>query len=499
MRTLNRPLVAGTLLAATFSVAAEPPAAPPAGAPLTAAAATALATRIASEVEALRGAKFKKPVPVKVIDDAVARRYFESRLGKLLPRARLTAEASMYQLLGLVPPGTDLDKILFDLLEEQAGGFYDPESETFFVLSDMPAAVGPILVAHELTHALDDQAYQIDTMLAGVLGDGDRENALSSVIEGSGTVVMTAFMFQEMKAGRMAYDALLEMQKTEAGRAEKLNAAPPVLQRSLLGPYVLGASFLLRGSLAGFLEKVPAADLDRAFRQPPASTEQILHPEKYWGPGEPDLPRPVPLPDLSSTLGGGWTRLGEGTLGEMIVALLTGSAAIEPMSLEAALPSSWTNDAATGWGGDRWALFGRGPQRILVLGTIWDTEQDAIEFAAALKLPAGAKVERRGAAVALVAGDISGRGERLLGETLAALAPAPSVPGGSDEPPRAGTRCPARGGVSLAQFCGGCGDGSPVVPVEATCSSAGAGVTASSRARLRAAGESSGSSAIPRR
>jgi len=428
MRTLSCPLVAGLVFAtaAILPLEAEAPAASQASAPLSAAEATALAKRVASDVELLRGATFKHPVPVQVIDDAAARRYFETRLGKLLPRERLAAEASAYALLGLLPAGVDLDKLLFDLLEEQAGGFYDPESETFFVLSDMPAAVGPILVAHELTHALDDQIYQIDAKLAGVLGDGDRENALSAVIEGSGTVVMTAFMFQEMSEGRLAFDALLEMQKTEAGRAEKLKAAPPFLQRSLLGPYVLGASFLLRGNLAGFVQKVPATDIDRAFMQPPVSTEQILHPEKYWGPEPPDLPLPVPLPDLSATLGGGWTRLGEGTLGEMILALLTGSTAIDPSSLDAALAAQWTNDAASGWGGDRWALFGRGPQRILVLGTIWDTEKDASEFVAALKLPADAKVERRGAAVALVAGDTSGRAGRLLSETLAALAPAPA-------------------------------------------------------------------------
>jgi hypothetical protein len=243
---------------------------------------------------------------------------------------------------------------------------------------------------------------------------------------------MTAFMLREMAEGRLAADALLEMQRTEAGRAEKLKAAPPVLQRSLLGPYVLGASFLLRGNLAGFLEKVPAADLDRAFRQPPASTEQVLHPEKYWGPGPADLPLPVPLPDFSPELGGGWERLGQGALGEMIVALLTGSTAIDPTSFDAALATKWTNEGASGWGGDRWVLYGRGPQRILILGTIWDTERDATEFAAALKLPAGAKVERRGAAVALVLGETSGRGEKLLGAALAAIAPAPSVARGGE-------------------------------------------------------------------
>lgn len=425
------PLLALTLVLSPAAGGARPPetaSAPPAL--MTVAEASALAARIVPVVEELRGAKFERPVPVKVVDDAAARSYFQARLGRLLPESRLDPETGAYAALGLLPSGMDVRKALFDLLEEQAGGYYDPETGTFFVLADMPASIGPVLVAHELTHALDDQHYRIDALIEKVLGDADRENAVSAVVEGSGTVVMTVFAVREMAAGRMSMDAMMEIQKSEAGKAERLKAAPAILQRSLLGSYVLGAAFLMRGNLAGAIGGVPAADIDRALREPPASTEQILHPDKYWGPGAPDLPVAVALPDLAETLGAGWARLGEGTLGEMMLPLLTGGPPLDLTSPEAALPGRWTNDAASGWGGDRWALYARGPQRAIVLGTVWDTERDASEFASALVLPPGGRARRQGRAVVLVAGDTAGHGDEMVARALEALAGAAGPPSG---------------------------------------------------------------------
>ena len=138
-----------------------PPAAP--GKPiatvssLTGAQATAMVEELIPRVEEIRGLKFEKPVPVKVVDDAVARDHFKARMKKYWPEAEVRAEETAYAQFGLLPAGTDLEAILFSVLEEQVGGYYDPGSDTFFVLGDMPRSLAPILMVHELTHALDDQ------------------------------------------------------------------------------------------------------------------------------------------------------------------------------------------------------------------------------------------------------------------------------------------------------------------------------------------------------
>ena len=197
--------------------------------------------------------------------------------------------------------------------------------------------------------------------------------------------------------------------------------APAALQRALLAPYLLGQMFLIRGDLGKLLSGPDIADIDRAFRTPPESFEQILHPEKYWDDAHHDSPRPVSLPELAPVLGEGWSVAGAGTLGELDLATLTGSGAIAPDSLQAMSASSWTNDAAAGWGGDRWTLLSKGERSVTVLATVWDTEEDAAEFAAALAK--ATTLSRRRDAVVLVSGDAGDRADALAKAVLDSLAP----------------------------------------------------------------------------
>ena len=189
-----------------------------------------LARAITLRVEAIRGRRFERDVAMQIVDDETARRHFEQRATKLWPREEIEHDQRALAQLGLLPEGTSLLDALLDLLEEQAGGYYDPETDTFYVLDDVPAGTASILIAHELTHALDDQHFDIDALLAKAMQDDDRSAALSAVIEGSGTLVMSKFMVEEIRAGRLSAELLEELEQSEAGRAELLRAAPAYLQ-----------------------------------------------------------------------------------------------------------------------------------------------------------------------------------------------------------------------------------------------------------------------------
>src|SRR5262249_37306663 len=130
-------------------------------------------------LESIRGFKFLRPVPVSVIDDAKARTYALARFHRMTPDAKIRADETAYRLLGLVPQGIDVVKTLLDVLEEQAGGFYDPQTKSFYLLEDMPEAMAPMLTAHEMTHALEDQRYDIDGRLDKLGNDDDAAFALS--------------------------------------------------------------------------------------------------------------------------------------------------------------------------------------------------------------------------------------------------------------------------------------------------------------------------------
>lgn len=405
--------------AAAFLLAAPPSPRPV----ITAEEATALTRRISTQVEELRGLKFKRPVPVKIVDDAEARAHFEDRLKKFWPAGEARHQEAAHVRLGLLPAGFDLVAGLLDTLEEQAGGFYDPDSDTFFILKDMPRAAAPLLIAHELTHALDDQHYGIDAMLQASQDDDDAQTAVSAVVEGSGTLIMTRYLMAEMQAGRIQMKDLQEFQESEAGKAARLKAAPPLLQRSLLASYLLGQAFLLRGQPLRPDATGQVADIDRAFRNPPRSSEQILHPEKYWTEARRDLPRPVAVPELAGILGKGWSLAVTGILGELTLALMTDAGPLDVTAPDALEASRWTTPAASGWGGDLYHHYINGTRNVTVLATVWDTEKDAVEFEKALPALASRRAWRRGATVVVIGGDAADRHQALAERILETAAP----------------------------------------------------------------------------
>lgn len=380
----------------------------------------ALVRDVSAQVEAIRGLEFQREVAVRIVGDAEAREHFRNRVTLLYPPERMQHDEAVLSQLGLLPPGTSLLEALLDLLEEQAGGYYDPPSNTFFVLDDTPPDTAPMLMAHELTHALDDQHFDLDGLIAGAGTDDDRSTAISSVVEGSGTAVMSVFTVREIQAGRLAPDVLEQIRQSEAGRAERLRAAPPWLQRSLIAPYTLGLNFVLRGDPRRLLGPDLADDINAAFREPPSSSEQILHPEKYWGDVR-DEPRRLDLPDLAVQLGTGWSLAATGRLGELSLGALTGATTPDPASLDATTPQRWTNAAASGLGGDLYQHYVNGGERATLLLVLWDSERDADEFLEALSALPGRRSFRAGERVVLLAGVPEGRESTLAAAALSSL------------------------------------------------------------------------------
>ena len=362
---------------------------------------TVITASISPRLEELRGLRFLQPVPVRVESDSVARLHFAARAERDTPPESLRAQARAAALLGLLPPDFDLEKQLLDLIGEQAGGYYDTERKIFVVLGDMPRGAVRTIAAHELTHALDDQHFNLDSLLT-VRNDDDHVLALACVVEGSATVVMARFVAEQLAADRMSLQDVAAMAESDAGRAEQLQAAPPMIQRGLVGPYVLGMNFLLRGNPMAQMA-VNSDDLNHAFQQPPRSTEQILHPEKYWDAPHADEPRPIPALDAAKLLGSTWRLAGTGVLGELLMAPLVEPDPLPILDLAARGARDWSNAAVTGWGGDRWWLLQDGGHDAVLLATTWDTERDAKEFAAAAG-KSGFHLQRSGSWVVLVAG-----------------------------------------------------------------------------------------------
>jgi len=341
---------------------------------------------IAERVQALRELRFDRlPQPVTVTADDARREGLED-LDRNYPAERLAAEETVYRLLGLIEPDADLRELSGSLFGEGVAGYYVPEDGRLRVVEGSGTGnrvLEEMVLAHELNHALEDQRFGLETSMS----TDDRMLARAALYEGTATALMYAYV-EERFSTEETLGGLLGSAFQDTGDL------PPFLQAQVVFPYTGGERFvsdLLRRAGGRW------ALVDTAFEhRPPASTEQILHPDAYF---DADQPKPVRIA-AGRFLGGGWERALAGTWGEFQTRELVGA-----------------RDAAAGWGGDRYELWRSGDAEVLVMRWRWDTPRDADEFyeRAREALSDRGLVTRRGGLVTLVVADDRGLAERLAG------------------------------------------------------------------------------------
>jgi hypothetical protein len=255
------------------------------------------------------------------------------------------------------------------VLEDNVAGFYDerPGRRRLYAVSDQHSftPMNQIVLAHELRHALQDQYEELHARLPREVGDfDDRRVAFLALLEGDATLVMERFV--RLRLGVLGGEAL-GAELAPGGDAAGLDAlglfdlpgAPPVVRDHLVQPYLAGLA-LARAIWA----RGGADSMREAWGRPPESTEQVLHPAKYFA-RERAL-RVVPGAEAPP----GARLLSEGVLGELLVRTL-----LEPGG----------ETAAAGWGGDAWRLWEVGGRTVLAWRSEWDGAVDALEFHEALR------------------------------------------------------------------------------------------------------------------
>jgi len=274
--------------------------------------------------------------------------------------AEMHAAEALLKVFGLAPKEFAYRPFLIKLLTEQVAGYYDPKAQQFYLADWIEFEGQKPVMAHELTHALQDQHFNLKRFENWPKGDSDAELAAHALIEGDATLAMTLYM---AKNPLVALAFIRSLGGDEA--TEQFKQAPRALRESLLFPYEEGSAWATQVYKRGGWEMV-----SRAFTTLPQSSEQILHADKYFSY---EAPQKLALPDFKSVLGPTWKRIDYDVNGEW------GSYLILDQFLNDATISK---RASAGWGGDRFALYETGkPDEFFVAQlTAWDTPLDAQEF-----------------------------------------------------------------------------------------------------------------------
>jgi hypothetical protein len=306
------------------------------------------------------------PVARGVFDKASLCTFLRTGFREDNPADLIAGTEALYKHLLLMPENDSLEQLYLDLLTSQVAGLYDDDDKHMYVVT-ADGGIGPaeeITYAHEFTHALQDQRFVLKDLMGEEFDQSDRQMARAALVEGDATLLMSLWAQQNLTAAELGEVASTADPASQA----VLDKMPAILKDPLLFPYTQGLTL----ALTAFTQGGGFAGVDALYDNPPASTEQVLHPEKLEAR---EAPVAVAFPDdLAVRLGDGWKVSLQDTLGELLLGIVLKEGGAEA-----------TLDAAAGWGGDRIALV-EGPDGEVgvVLDTAWDTSADADEFMTAL-------------------------------------------------------------------------------------------------------------------
>jgi hypothetical protein len=298
--------------------------------------------------------------------------------------AQRYADDKALEEFGLIPKGFPLDSFMLDVMTDQVAGLYDPKAKEFYIANWIAIDDQKPVMAHELTHALEDQSFDIEKWIKAARPNDDAEMARDAVSEGSAMAAMVDYSLQPDHlgvrdlpdvAGLIRAHAVSEMDKDP-----KLSKAPTFIRDEMLFPYLAGVSFTQQ-----FLKAHTGwSDLKLLFENPPASTQQIMHPGLYLKGVKPVA---VSLPDWKGIAPADWKLLEENVLGEF---------GLDEV-LKDYLGETRADALSSAWAGDRYAVFEdeKTKETPLVFQLALDNAEDAAGFYTQYSVALGLKYKQQ--------------------------------------------------------------------------------------------------------
>jgi hypothetical protein len=330
-----------------------------------------LANRIALDLTQISGMKLRHPVPCDYITKEKINAFLNQRMKDVTSPEEIRAEELTLKKFGFVPRDFDLARTTVDLLTEQAAAFYDYNKKKLFITESTPSDTQEPVLAHELSHALADQNFNLARFIRQGRKSDDGSTARLAVMEGQATWLMSEYLAR--KSGRSLKDSptlassMSRLGQAAAGEFPVYENAPLYMRLTLVFPYTRGMLFqnavCERDGQEGFAE---------VFRRAPVSTQQVIHPEDYFSNLKPTQPE---LPDAH--LPRGYKSLVGGALGELDHAVL----------LEQFAGAQQAGEIAPHWRGCNFELREnkKAGRVVLLYAAEWDSEESARRYFAAYR------------------------------------------------------------------------------------------------------------------
>jgi hypothetical protein len=297
--------------------------------------------KIQIRLEDIRGLLFINPVQRVEIDRNGLRKKLEESLSE--DAEDIAVEKQLFVAMHVMDPSIDLYQVYVDMLTTQVASYYDTSDHIFYEVVDenAPIIYREFIAAHEFVHALQDQYG----FLEGEFDNDDAYLAFLCVVEGDAMFHQYKYLDKmNFKEKQALFDYVNNLDIPEINR---------FLENVLMLRYSLGLEFVAYMNML---------DIDVLYESPPASTEQVMHPEKYIMKEEP-VSVTIPSPP-------GWNPLDENVLGEAFIQTM----------LREHITGKEAEKAAQGWGGDAYGYYVQGDTHLYILNTVWDTHVDATEF-----------------------------------------------------------------------------------------------------------------------
>ncbi|MBU2103343.1 MAG: hypothetical protein ABH865_02615 [Candidatus Omnitrophota bacterium] len=335
-------------------------------------------------VEEKRALPFILDVNHEILERDQLQDYLRKEMDRSISDEDIERERKLLIQLGLLSADTDYKEMTINLFTRSVAGLYDPREKKMYLLKDATSRVSPIMpsevIMHELVHALQDQYLfldQIDEELKTL--DMDQTLARRAVIEGEATFVSYSIVGDYVKkiyGQKMPKNALamLDMEKFIFESMQLMTNSlsddftkKPLLEYMIF-PYVRGGTFMKYA-----FDNGGWAAVDKIYKDYPVSSEQVIHPEKYFL--VKDEPLPLAEKKLAFLQAAGFQCVDRGVLGEFTLYAMA----------QTFLDGLYAKMISEGWGNDRYYLFEKESKNIFIMDTLWDSSQDTEEFYKGIK------------------------------------------------------------------------------------------------------------------